>query len=199
MAEQRTSKKNDAPQAEAPARKTRPRHAGAEEAKTPGEKTAKTGPSPLMAAALLVGMVIGSASAALVVASLLLRNTPAHAEPEPAKPAEKTAAGDKAGETLRVHHGQPADRQRLPDPGTPLPFRQAGVRPDRPTMLEKIKANQAELQHILIGILKGKTLDQLDDPDAVNVLGREIQETANTKLNLDQGITRVYFTQFVVQ
>ena len=66
-------------------------------------------------------------------------------------------------------------------------------------MLEKVKANQAELQHILIGILKGKTLDQLDDPDAGNVLGREIQETANTKLNLDQGITRVYFTQFVVQ
>ncbi len=67
------------------------------------------------------------------------------------------------------------------------------------TMLEKVKANQAELQHILIGILKGKTLDQLDDPDAGNVLGREIQETANTKLDLDQGITRVYFTQFVVQ
>ena len=67
------------------------------------------------------------------------------------------------------------------------------------TILEKVKTNQAELQHILIGILKGKTLDQLDDPDAANVLGREIQAPANAKLDLDQGITRVYFTQFVVQ
>jgi flagellar FliL protein len=192
-------KKNDAPQAEAPAEKPARAPASAGEAKTPAEKTAKAGSSPLTAAALLVGMVIGSASAALVVASLLLRNTPAPAEAETTKPVEKAAAGEKEmkpceytiDNPLIVNVYQTQERRYL---SVKPVFVLTGA-----AMLEKVKTNQAELQHILIGILKGKTLDQLDDPDAGNVLGREIQETANTKLDLDQGITRVYFTQFVVQ
>ena len=64
---------------------------------------------------------------------------------------------------------------------------------------DRLKAKQVELQHVLIGMLKAKTLEQLDDPDAPNVIGREILETANLKLGLDNGITMVYFTQFVVQ
>jgi flagellar FliL protein len=193
------AKKNDAPQAAAPAEKPAGTPPGGGEAKTPAEKTAKAGPSPLMAAALLVGMVIGSASAALVVASLLLRNTPAHTEAEAAESAEKAAHGDKIQKPceytidnpLIVNVYQTQERRYL---SVKPVFVLTGA-----AVMEKVKANQAELQHILIGILKGKTLDQLDDPDAGNVLGREIQETANTKLDLDQGITRVYFTQFVVQ
>ena len=198
MAENDT-KKEGAPPAGAPAEKPARATSGAEDAKAPGEKKAKTGPSPLMAAALLVGMVIGSASAALVVASLLLRNAPAHADAETAKPAEKAAAGDKAEKSceysvenpLIVNVYQTQERRYL---SVKPVFVLTGA-----AALEKLKTNGAQLQNILIGILKGKTLDQLDDPDSVNVLGREIQETANTKLDLDQGITRVYFTQFVVQ
>jgi flagellar FliL protein len=198
MAENDT-KKEDKPQAEAPAEKPARAPASPEEAKTAAEKKSGTGPSPLMAAALLVGMVIGSASAALVVASLLLRNTPAQAEADAAKPPEKAAAGVKPEKPceytvenpLIVNVYQTQERRYL---SVKPMFVLAGS-----AVLEKLKANDAELQHILIGILKGKTLEQLDDPDAVNVLGREIQETANTKLDLDQGITRVYFTQFVVQ
>jgi len=198
MAE-KDEKKNAAPQAEAPAEKPARTPANAGDAKAPAEKTAKAGSSPLMAAALLVGMVIGSASAALVVASLLLRNTPAPAAAEPAASAEKAPVSEKdqkpceytIDNPLIVNVYQTQERRYL---SVKPVFVLTGA-----TMLEKIKANQAELQHLLIGILKGKTLDQLDDPDAGNVLGREIQETANTKLDLDQGITRVYFTQFVVQ
>jgi flagellar FliL protein len=193
------AKKDEAPQAAAPAEKPARASAGAGEVKTPAEKTAKPGPSPLMAAALLVGMVIGSASAALVVASLLLRNTPAHTEAEKTESVEKAPAGDKiqkpceyAMENPLIVNVYQTQERRYLSVKPVFVLTGAGV-------LEKIKANQAELQHILIGLLKGKTLDQLDDPDAGNVLGREIQETANTKLDLDQGITRVYFTQFVVQ
>jgi len=198
MAENDT-KKEAAPQAAAAGDKTARASAGAEEAKATADKKAKTGPSPLMAMALLVGMVIGSASAALVVASLLLRNAPAHAEAQAPKAPEKAAAAAKTEKTceytvenpLIVNVYQTQERRYL------------SVKPvfvlTSATVLDKLKTNDAELQHILIGILKGKTLEQLDDPDAVNVLGREIQETANTKLDLDQGITRVYFTQFVVQ
>jgi len=193
------AKKNDAPQAAPQAEKPAVAPAAAGEAKTPAEKPAKAGPSPLIAAALLIGMVIGSASAALVVASLLLRNTPARAEAEPAPPAEKAAQTGKAEKPceytidspLIVNVYQTQERRYL---SVKPVFVLTGL-----PVLEKVKTNEAELQHILIGLLKGKTLDQLDDPDAGNVLGREIQETANAKLNLDQGITRVYFTQFVVQ
>jgi flagellar FliL protein len=192
-------KREGAPEADAPAEKPARASAGPEEAKTPAEKTTRTSPSPLVTAALLVGMVIGSASAALVVASLLLRSAPPHDEAEAAKPAEKAAAGEKSEKpceytmenSLIVNVYQTQERRYLS-------VKPVFVLTDS-TTLKKIRDNEAELQHILIGILKGKTLDQLDDPDAVNVLGREIQETANTKLDLDQGITRVYFTQFVVQ
>jgi flagellar FliL protein len=193
------AKKDGAPQAAAPAEKTAPTSAPASEAKAAGEKKARTAPSPLMAAALLVGMVIGSASAALVVASLLLRNTPAQAAAPKAPAAEKTAAGDKAEKPCEYT----VDNPLIVNVYQTQERRYLSVKPvfvlTGDTILEKVKTNQAELQHILIGILKGKTLDQLDDPDAANVLGREIQETANAKLDLDQGITRVYFTQFVVQ
>lgn len=193
------AKKTDAPQAAAAAEKPARAPANTGDAKAPAEKTAKAGPLPLMAAALLIGMVIGSASAALVVASLLLRNAPAPAAVETTTSPEKTAAGAKdekpceytIDNPLVVNVYQTQERRYL---SVKPVFVLTGA-----TMLEKVKANEAELQHILIGILKGKTLDQLDDPDAGNVLGREIQETANTKLDLDQGITRVYFTQFVVQ
>jgi flagellar FliL protein len=191
-------KKEETPQAEAPAQKPDPAPAPAEGAKAPAEKKAK-GPSPLIAAALLAGMVIGSASAALVVASLLLRNGPAQAGAEAAKPPEKAPVAEKP-ETLCEYT---TENPLIVNVYQTQERRYLSVKPvfvlTSTTVQEKLKANEAELQHILIGILKGKTLDQLDDPDAVNVVGREIQETANAKLDLDQGITRVYFTQFVVQ
>ncbi len=65
--------------------------------------------------------------------------------------------------------------------------------------LARIEENTLELKHELIIILKGKTLDQLDDPQITNIIGREIQETANLKLDLGAGIARVYFPEWVVQ
>jgi flagellar FliL protein len=173
-----------------------------EDAKTPATAT-KAAPQRLMAAVLLLGMVVGSASAAVVVASIVLRvgRAPAAAAQDAEGPAADTA--DKSGRKAEKTFEFTLENPLIVNVYETQERRYLSVKPvlvlDSAAALEKVRANQSELQHLLIGMLKGKTLEQLDDPDAANVIGREVQETANLKLKLDHAITRVYFTQFVVQ
>ncbi len=156
----------------------------------------------LISVALALGMVVGSASAALVVASLVMKNRAPAAEAASegkaaGKPEAASAKEEKPSELaienpLIVNVYQTQQRRYLSVKPV-LVF--AGEKP-----LKEVKEGKmVELQHIMIGILKRKTLDQLDDPDATNTIGRELQETLNLKLNLNNAITSVYFTQFVVQ
>lgn len=148
-------------------------------------------------AVLLAGLILGSASAAVVAASLVVRPAaPRQAETAPAvaKAEEQKAEAPcefTLEEPLIVNVYQTQQRRYL------------SVKPvlvlKGKSTLEKVKAKQVELQHLMIGILKHKTLEQLDDPDAANGIGREVQEMANLKLDVDAGIMSVYFTQFVVQ
>lgn len=193
MAENEAEKKDTAPA---------PANAEKEDAKTPAAAP-KAPPQRLLAAALLLGMIAGSASAAVIVASLVLRV--GGAPPVAAKDAEEPPAdtSDKSGKKPEKSCEFTLDNPLIVNVYETQERRYLSVKPvlvlASAAALEKVKANQSELQHLLIGMLKGKTLEVLDDPDAANVIGREVQETANLKLNLDHAITRVYFTQFVVQ
>jgi flagellar FliL protein len=153
----------------------------------------KPGQRLLLAALLLLGLMIGSASAAVVVASLVIKPPP----PPPEKSAAETHKADMKPcefmleSQLIVNVYQTQQRRYL------------SVKPvlacDGEETQRKLKEKAAEVQHLLIGVLKTKTLEQLDDPDATNVIGREIQEVVNLKMELKNGVTSVRFIQFVVQ
>lgn len=146
--------------------------------------------------AILVCLVLGTASAAVVTASILIRPEKEAVETEPV--AETTAESKDTElceftleEPLIVNVFQTQQRRYLSvKPVLVLKGKEA---------LEKTKSKQVEFQHLMIGILKHKTLEQLDDPDAVNSIGREVQEMANLKLDINSAVQSVYFTQFVVQ
>ena len=154
---------------------------------------AKRGPKQLiLAALLLMGMVIGSASAAVVMASAVMRSDPAADEAAAAEKTPETEVCEFAfAEQLMVNVFKTQQRRFL--------FVKPVLVFNNRKALETITARQMEVQHVLIGILKNKTLEQLDDPEAPNVLGREIQEMANVKFELNNALTSVYFTQFLVQ
>jgi len=166
-----------------------------------GAKTAALG------AVLLLGLVIGSASAAVVVASIALR-------PSRGAPAKDAATTREAAETEQDNAGnESVDFTLVGDDGKPEALivnvrntQQRRYLSARPVFVlaneevkKKVEERNVELRHALITILKTKTLEQLDDPQIGNTLGREIREIANAKLGLENGITHVYFTQLVVQ
>lgn len=153
----------------------------------------------ILAILLLAGLVIGSASAAVVVASILIR---------PSGPqAEKKAAEAKADEEKKAGEKKPCEfaleNALIVNVYQTQQRRYLSVKPvfvlDSEDTQKKLKDKQVELQHLMISVLKKKTLDQLDDPDSANVIGREIQEMVNLKFSLNNAVTSVYFTQFVVQ
>ena len=152
----------------------------------------------LLGMALLLGMVVGSASAAVVIASIALKPS----DPQAAKPEEPTVQPA----TAESNEGQlefPIEEALIVNVRQTNQRRYLSVKPVfamvNEDALEAIKKKQGELQDLLIGVLKAKTLDELDDPEITRTLGREIQELANAKLDLNEGISRVYFTQLVVQ
>lgn len=174
----------------------------ADEEKTPAasptpETKEAAGASParnlLLAGLLLLGLTIGSASAAVVVAAIVIKPTP-------------TAEEKKEAETPKEHQ-KPCEfafeNQLIVNVYQTQQRRYLSVKPilvcDGEETQRKLKEKTGEVQHMLIGVLKTKTLEQLDDPDATDAIGRELQETVNMKLGLKNGVTSVHFIQFVVQ
>jgi len=145
---------------------------------------------------LLFAMVVASASTAVLAAVFIIRPA-AEVKPveQPAPPAESEGPPAPAEFTLKddliVNVYQTQQRRYL------------SVKPvfvlENKDGLKELESKKVELQHLMIGILKGKTLEQLDDPQAANAIGREIAEAANEQLGLTAKVKRVYFTQFVVQ
>ncbi len=148
----------------------------------------------LFSLVLLVGLVAGSAAAAVVAAMFVVKPVQSEAAPAEQEPLP-SEDGDECDFTL--------DQDLLVNVYQTQQRRYLSVRPvfvvASKEGLEELKEKAVELQHILIGMLKGKTLEQLDDPQITNTLGREIMETVNLKLDLESPIVRVRFTQFVVQ
>ena len=155
----------------------------------------------LMGAVLLIAMVLGSASAAVVVASIALRpakaaqamNEKQDEDTETDGTADGTAqpAAFEFEEPLIVNVRETQQRRFLS-------AKPVLVVADK-KFLPKLQERQVEMKHMLITILKSKTLEQLDDPQIANTLGREVQEQLNAKLDLENAITKVHFTQLVVQ
>lgn len=147
----------------------------------------------LLAALLLLGLMIGSASAAVVVASIVIK---------PAAPVEEKKQAETPKENQKPCEFT-LENQLIVNVYQTQQRRYLSVKPvlvcDGEETLKKLKEKTGEVQHMLIGALKTKTLEQLDDPDATNAIGREIQEVVNLKFGLKNGITSVHFIQFVVQ
>lgn len=145
----------------------------------------------LLALVLLCGLVIGSASGAVAAASLMLKEkAPVKVETELDTETENPCEY-ALEEPLIVNVYQTQQRRYL------------SVKPvfvlKNEEIMKKVTEKEVEVQHLLISILKRKTLEQLDDPEAANSIGREIQEMLNLKLELGGAVTNVYFTEFFVQ
>jgi len=61
------------------------------------------------------------------------------------------------------------------------------------------KIMNVRLKDLVNNILSAKTIDELDSGDERDELRRQIRDEANLSLDLNNGILRVYFTEFVVQ
>jgi flagellar FliL protein len=167
----------------------------AENADNTGDRKPKRRVWP--AVLLLVVGIAGSASAAVVTASVVIRPAPRKVQETAVVSKQTEEQNSEASceftleEPLIVNVYQTQQRRYL------------SVKPvlvlSSKAVMEKLQAKQVEFQHLMIGILKHKTLEQLDDPDAANSIGREAQEMLNLKLDVDAGVQSVYFTQFVVQ
>ncbi len=175
---------------EAPAEKA-PDKAEAQEAAQPSSR--KGGAKQiLLSLVLLIALVAGAAGAAVLATMFIIEpSKPEPTEPEPQEVEEGREYEFKLEEALIVNVYQTQQRRYLSVKPVFVMESNGG--------LEQLKAKQGELLHVLIGILKGKTLDQLDDPQVTNTLSREIVETVNIKLELESPIARVRFMQFVVQ
>ena len=161
------------------------------------EAPARSGKQTVMGLLLLLGLVIGSSSAAVVVASLVLRPQAADAE------TEATAAAAPEPEAEEDPQEFTFEKEIIVNVYGTEQRRYLSVKPvfevrDKAT-LEEITDRAGEVQNLLIGILKSKTLTELDDPEITGSLGREILELTNTQLEFGGRVLRVYFTQLVVQ
>ena len=168
-----------------------------------GESSPATTPSPLLGIILVLVLTVASAGSAMLAASMVGR--PAQAEP--GEIAETTGPPEPA-EAEKEQDGTHYIKFVLEEPLLVNVYRTRhrrylSVKPvfelDNAKTKKAIEDRKEELQHLLLTILKTKTLDELDAPEAVNSVAREIQETTNLGLDLNNGIRKVYFTQFVVQ
>ena len=170
---------------------------------TPAQETASPptgkGKGMLLAAVLLLAMIIGSASAAVAIASVALRPS----QPPETQPSEDTGLTEAPGEEAEEAQEFTFDEPMIVNVRDTDQRRYLSAKPvfvvTNKEELAKLVDKQGELQNLLIGVMKSKTLPQLDDPQITGSLGREIQDIANAKLGMDGKITRVYFTQLVVQ
>jgi len=162
-------------------------------------------PSPLPGIILVLVLTVVSAGSAMVAANMVGR--PAQAEPGTGEAAEAAAPAEPV-EVKEEQDGNQRIKFTLEEPLLVNVYRTRhrrylSVKPvfelDNAKTRKLLEDKKEELQHMLLTILKAKTLEELDAPEAVNSVAREIQETTNLGLDLNNGIRKVYFTQFVVQ
>ncbi len=149
----------------------------------------------LMTALVLLGLIGGSAGAAVLAAMFVVKAqpvaaVPAESEPEPAADETEKEYELTFEEDLLVNVRDTQQRRYL------------SARPvlvlDNESALKHLQEKKGELRHLLITLLKSKTLKQLDEPQAADATCREIIETVNAKFELKSPVQRAYFTQFVV-
>lgn len=149
---------------------------------------------------LLVCLVAGVAGASIFVGKVF----PGEAKPAAAEKAEEPATiQDDTG--TKVLFEMPSlivnvsgtDCRRYLKVNIPLALSNAKLKkqledPDTPEVMIRLKDS-------LIALLSSKKLEDLDGIGKKNALRREIKDTLNMRLGLKNGITEVYFTEFIVQ
>jgi len=156
----------------------------------------------LLALFLLIGMAVGSASLAVILAAVAIRPS-AQATGSATEGSEEPSPETMPGEAQKDPQQFEFEEPMLVNVRNTQQRRYLSAKPvfvmANKVALKQIEEKQAELRNVLITILMSKTLEQLDDPQINNILGREVQEVVNAELNLNGGLTKVYFTQLVVQ
>ena len=64
---------------------------------------------------------------------------------------------------------------------------------------KKIEAKSVQIKDRLIFILSSKTLEDIEGSEGQEYLRREIQDSVNVVLKIEDGVLQVYFTEFVIQ
>ena len=64
---------------------------------------------------------------------------------------------------------------------------------------KKIETKSVQIKDRLIFILSSKTLEDIEGSEGQEYLRREIQDSVNVVLKIEDGVLQVYFTEFVVQ
>ena len=64
---------------------------------------------------------------------------------------------------------------------------------------KKIEAKSVQIKDRLIFILSSKTLEDIEGSEGQEYLRREIQDSVDVVLKIEDGVLQVYFTEFVVQ
>jgi len=191
--------------------------AGTDEAQE--RKAGRTGGAKqlLLAGALLAGLMMGSAGAAVVAASILIRPQTSDKAPDEAKSdtAEQASAESKTEPTPTVEEGKTGSNPDIDKPTftfeNPLivNVKETSLRRFlrcRPVFVmadekakEKIASLEVELRDLLIPLLKSKTMNQLDEANITQDISREIMEAVNGKLRLEKELIDVKIPEFVVQ
>lgn len=64
---------------------------------------------------------------------------------------------------------------------------------------KKIEAKSVQIKDRLISILSSKTLEDIEGSEGQENLRREIQDSVDVVIKIEDGVLQVYFTEFVVQ
>lgn len=68
-----------------------------------------------------------------------------------------------------------------------------------PSLKGFVEGKLVEIRDLLISLLSAKGIEDVDGWADQDVIRSEIKEVLNRELNLDNGISKVFFTEFVVQ
>ena len=144
---------------------------------------------------VLLALIGGSAGAAVLAAMFVVKAEPAAAVPVDPEP-------EPVAEESEEEYEMTFDEDLLVNVRDTQQRRYLSARPvlvlDNEAALKQLEDKKGELRHLLITLLKSKTLKQLDEPQAADATCREIIETVNAKFELESPVQRAYFTQFVV-
>jgi flagellar basal body-associated protein FliL len=150
----------------------------------------------ILACALLMGMMVGSATAAVFAAGMLIK--PTDAQLAAAVVEDAKVKDDGNGETEPFAFEAPiivnvkgTDGRRFLKCEPKFSIKKGE--------LSKIEDAKVEFKDLLITLLRRKTMEQLNADDATPAIAREIVESANAKLNLDGAVKKVSFDSFVIQ